>query len=134
MDSLSFKIVITPEKETALLAIPEICTDKIITLYYSSLFAGSQGVIKTYLTINKFLIPNLIHYLQSYVKGCHISQLVCNEKPLMRQLQARINLNYTPLSRLSTDLSIIPRSFKGHKYILCVIDEVTNYLITVPIH
>ena len=25
------------------------------------------------------------------------------------------------------------RSYKGHKYILCVIDEVTNYLITVPI-
>ena len=26
------------------------------------------------------------------------------------------------------------RSHKGHKYILCVIDEVTNSLITVPIH
>ena len=28
----------------------------------------------------------------------------------------------------------MPRSYKGHKFILCVIDEVTNYLITVPIH
>ena len=28
----------------------------------------------------------------------------------------------------------MPRSYKGNKYILCVIDEVTNYLITVPIH
>ena len=27
----------------------------------------------------------------------------------------------------------MPRSQKGHKYILCVIDKVTNYLITVPI-
>ena len=26
------------------------------------------------------------------------------------------------------------RSFKGHKYMLCIIDQVTNYLITVPIH
>ena len=26
------------------------------------------------------------------------------------------------------------RSQKGHKFILCVIDEVTNYLITVPIY
>ena len=25
------------------------------------------------------------------------------------------------------------RSCKGHKFILCIIDEVTNYLITVPI-
>ena len=28
----------------------------------------------------------------------------------------------------------MPRSYKGNKYILCVIDEVTKYLITVPIH
>ena len=28
----------------------------------------------------------------------------------------------------------MPRSYRGHKFILCIIDEVTNYLITVPIH
>ena len=37
------------------------------------------------------------------------------------------------MSRLSMDLKVMPRSHKGHKYILCIIDEVTNYLITVPI-
>ena len=31
------------------------------------------------------------------------------------------------------DLKVMPRSQKSHKFILCVIDEVTNYLITVPI-
>ena len=46
----------TSKKETAFVAVPEICADKIIILYYSSLFPGHQGVIKTYLTINgKFL-------------------------------------------------------------------------------
>ena len=44
LDSLLFKI--TPEKETAVLPVPEVCTDKIITLYHSSLFVGHQGVIK----------------------------------------------------------------------------------------
>ena len=72
----------TPEKETAVLGVPEICADKIITLYHASLFAGHKGVIKTDLTIsNKFFIPNLIHYLRSCIKGCHICQLTCNEKP-----------------------------------------------------
>ena len=28
----------------------------------------------------------------------------------------------------------MPRSYKGHKYILCIIDEITNYLIMIPIH
>ena len=57
-----------------------------------------------------------------------------NEKSLTRQLQTRINLNYRPLSRLSLDLKVMPRSGKGHKFILCIIDEVTNYLIMVPIY
>ena len=46
----------------------------------------------------------------------------------------RINLNYTLLSRMSMDLKVMPRSYKGHQYILYIIDEVTNYFITVPIH
>ena len=113
LDSLLFKI--TPEKETAVLAVLETYANKIITLYNSSLFAGHQGVIKTYLTINdKFCIPNLIHYLRSYIKGCHMCQLACNEKPPARQLQTRINPNYIPLSRLSMDLKVMPRSHKGH--------------------
>ena len=57
LDSLLFELVTTPEKETALLAIPETYAGKIITLHHSSLFAGHQGVIKMYLTIgDKFLI------------------------------------------------------------------------------
>ena len=133
LDSLSFKI--TPKKETVVLAIPETCVDKMIALYHSSLFAGHQGVIKTYLTMSdKFFIPNLIHYFRSYIKERHLCQLVCNENPPPTQLQARINPNYMPLSRLSMDLKGIPRYYKEHKFILCIINEVTNYLITVPIY
>ena len=94
---------------------------------------GHQGVIKTYLTISdKFFIPNLIHYLRSYIKGCHLSQLVCNERLSHRQLQTRINPNYVPLCRLSMDLKVMPRSLKGHKFILCIL-EVTNDLSMLPI-
>ena len=67
------------------------------------------------------------------MKGCNICQLACNEKPPARHLQTRINPKYIPLSRLAMDLNIMSRSLKGHKFILCIIDEVTNYLITIPI-
>ena len=77
LDSLLFKLVTIPDRETALLAIPEICMDKIITLYHTSLFAGCQGVIKTYLIINdSFFVPGLMHYLRSFIKGCHSCQLI----------------------------------------------------------
>ena len=46
LDSLLFKI--NTEKETSVLAVPEACIDKIITLYHVNLFAGHQGVIKTF--------------------------------------------------------------------------------------
>ena len=61
LDSLLFKIMVMLDKETAVLVIPELCTDNIIALYHSSLFAGHQGVIKT--IYDKFFTPNLIHYL-----------------------------------------------------------------------
>ena len=104
-------------------------------LYDASLFAGHQVVLKTYLTISdNFFVPNLMPYLRSYLKACHICQLARNDKPPLRQLQTRISLNYRPMSRFSMDLKVMPRSQKGCHYIFCVIDEVTNYLITTPIY
>ena len=44
LDSLLFKLVTTPDRESVLLAIPEICADKIITLHQSSLFWDSKGL------------------------------------------------------------------------------------------
>ena len=134
LDSLLFKLTTVPGKESAVLAIPEVCADKIITLYHLNLFAGHQGVIKMYLTMSdRFYIPNLMHYLRSYIKGCHICQLNRKDKLPERQLQPRIYLNYRPLSRLSMDLKVMPKSYKGDRYILCVIDKVTNYIIAAPV-
>ena len=88
LDQLMFKLIMIPDKEKALLAIPESCRDKIISLYHNSLFAGHQGVIKTYLTMtSKLFIPNLMHYLRAFLKACHICQLSRNDKPPSRQLE-----------------------------------------------
>ena len=75
-----------------------------------------------------------MHYLRSFLSTCHTCQLFRNDKLPSRQLETRINLNYRPMSRLSMDLKVIPRSQKGHWYILCVVDEMTNYLITTPLY
>ena len=135
LDSLIFKLVTMPDKEAAVLVIHEICVDKVIALYHTSLFADHQGVVKMYRTMrNKFFILNLMHYLRSFIKGCHICQLSRSNKLPTRQLQPQIYLNYRPLTKLSMDLKVMPRSQKGHKFILCIIDEMIHYLITVPLH
>ena len=83
---------------------------------------------------DKFFVPDFMHYLHSKIRGCHIFQLSKKDKIPTRHFQKRINLNYRPLSRLSIDLKVMSKSHGGHKFILCVIDEVTNCLITMPIH
>ena len=67
LDSLLFKIITTPEKETVLLAIPEVCIDKIITLYHSSLFAGHQGVLRTYLTSKQQILYPRLNSLFAFI-------------------------------------------------------------------
>ena len=90
LDSLLFRLNL--EKERVLLAIPEMCVDQIITLYHSSLFADHQGIVKTYLTMaDKFFIPDLMYYLHSYIRGCHICQLSKKDKIPTRHFQKRIN-------------------------------------------
>ena len=63
LDSLLFKLTTIPVKEIALMATPEMCVDKIINLYHSNLFAGHQGVIKTYLTMNDMFFYSKSHAL-----------------------------------------------------------------------
>ena len=134
LDSLLFKLTTIPGKETALLAIPETCADKIIILLSFKLICRISRSHKMYLTISdRFYIPSLMHYLRSYIKGCHICQLNRKDKLSERQLQPRTNLNYRPFLRLSMDLKVMPKLYKGNRYILFVIDELTNYIITAPV-
>ena len=38
------------------------------------------------------------------------------------------------MSRLSMDLKMMPKSQKGHQFILCMIDKMMKYLITAPLY
>ena len=67
-----FKLVTTPDKEAAILAIPEICIDKIIALYHTSLFTGHQGVVKTYITYVNVLISNYTYKHITFKKGEYV--------------------------------------------------------------
>ena len=117
LDSLIFKLVMTPDKEAAVLVIPEICIDTIIALYHTSLFAGHQGVVKTYLTMkDKFFIPNLRHYLRSFIKGCHICQLSRSDKLPTRQF----------LKFKFSNLTVILLVFFNFSQVLSLVCQLSN--------
>ena len=86
--------------------------------------------------IHKFLprqtdIDKILHIIQRKVlKGTHL---------LVEIKEIQAGYLHSPYfkeiyqSWLSMDLKVMPKSQKGHKYVLFVIDEVTNFLIMVPI-
>ena len=38
------------------------------------------------------------------------------------------------MTKLNLDLKVMPRSYKGHKFILVFIGEVTNFMVKIPIY
>ena len=48
-----------------------------------------------------------------------------------RQLQHRINPNYNAMTRVSMDLKVMLRSYKGYTFTLVVIDKVTNFMVKI---
>ena len=84
LDSLLFKLITIPEKEAALLAIPETCADKIITLYHSSLFVGHNKDIPDN---NWQILYTRPHALFAFLhKGYHICQLSRKDKTPTRAI------------------------------------------------
>ena len=73
-----------------------------------------------------------MQFPRAYIKGCHIYQLHRNEKP--KQLQHRIIPIYKAMTRHSIDFKVMPRSYRGFIFILVVINEVANFMVTIPIH
>ena len=55
---------------------------------------------KMYLTMkDKFFVPGLMHYLRSFIKGCHICQLARPDKPTIAplnffELQTIVKIEY----------------------------------------
>ena len=64
-----------------------VCRQDNYTLSFKSVH-WTSSVIKTYLTTaDKFFIPDIMHYLYSYIKGCHICQLSMKGKSPTRHLK-----------------------------------------------
>ena len=135
LDDLLFKISKSEtEYPEPKLCIPESCVDAILDLYHSSILAGHQGTLKCFLTISdRFYIPNLAHYIRMYIASCHRCQMIKQGKSKQRYREGRIFLNYRPMSKVSMDIKYMPKAGNGMKFILVIIDDNLNYMVTVPL-
>ena len=75
-----------------------------------------------------------MHYVRCFLKGCQICQLHKVGPTHQMQVENRINLNYTSMSKLICDIINMYRASKVHCFIPLVRDETTNYLVTIPLY
>ncbi len=130
LDTLLFKISDKSEDNDPKLCIPTAKVDLILRWYHNSVLGGHQGMTKCILTIRKrFHIPELARHVRAYITGCHICQQFKKRK-YNRPFEQRVNINVPSLTKFSMDLKHMPQSRKGHKFILVIICEVSNYIIT----
>ena len=108
--------------------------DLVLDHYHSSLLGGHQGMNKTLMTLQeRFFCPRLGDIVRSYIVSCHVCQLFKNSKRFDRPfLQRKYDINQGTMTCISMDIKHMPGSSTGHNYILVMLCEISNFMVTAP--
>ena len=119
----------------AVLCIPPSKIDFILDMYHGTLIGGHQGMNKTLRTLSsRYYCPRLADYIRAYIVGCHTCQLFKNSKRFQRPLQKRTyDISQPALANVSMDIKYMPKSNRGYKYMVVILCEITNFLVTHPL-
>ena len=122
------------DRSTLQLVVPETIVDTIISKYHDNLLSNHQGVMRTYLTIRKtFYFRNMFQRISNYVQACLRCQQFRGKTDKLRQYFPRIPDSYRPFDRLSMDFKTMPTSVSGFKHLMVLCDEITRFVICVPL-
>ena len=135
LGTLLFKL--TPNKlgvMNPVLCVPPSKMDLVLDHYHSSLLGGHQGMNKTLMTLQeRFFCPILGDIVRSYIVSCHVCQLFKNSKRFDRLfLQRKYDINQGTMTCISMDIKHMPGSSTGHNYILVMLCEISNFMVTAP--
>ena len=119
----------------AVLCIPPSKIDFILDMYHGTLIGGHQGMNKTLRTLSsRYYCPKLADYTRAYIVGCHTCQLFKNSKRFHRPFHKRVyDISQPALANVSMDIKYMPKSTKGYNYMLVILCEITNFLVTIPL-
>ena len=135
LGTLLFKL--TPNRigeMNPVLCVPPSKMDLVLDHYHSSLLGGHQGMNKTLMTLQeRFFCPRLGDIVRSYIVSCHVCQLFKNSKRFDRPfLQRKYDINQGTMTCISMDIKHMPCSSTGYKYILVMLCEISNFMVTAP--
>ena len=118
----------------SVMCIPPSKIECILDYYHSFIIGGHQGITKTLQTLNsRYYYPRMGDYVRSYIVGCHMCQLFKDSKRFHRPFQKRVyDISQPALTNVSMDIKYMPKSTKGFKFLLVILCEITNFLVTHP--
>ncbi|GFW98866.1 transposon Ty3-I Gag-Pol polyprotein [Trichonephila clavipes] len=117
------------------LVLPRCRIDKVMKLAHESVFGGHMGVKKTKERIKyNFFWPNMSGEIAEFVQTCKGCQLRKPEKIGDRAPITPIVRPELPFEIVNIDVigPITPPSGRGHKYVLCMMDQHTRWPEAVP--
>ncbi|GFV38535.1 hypothetical protein TNCV_2221141, partial [Trichonephila clavipes] len=118
------------------LVLPRCRIDKVMKLAHESVFGGHMGVKKTKERIKyNFFWPNMSGKIAEFVQTCKGCQLRKPEKIGDRAPITPIVRPELPFEIVNIDVigPIQPPSGRGHKYVLCMMDQHTRWPEAVPL-
>ena len=108
---------------------------QILYEFHDAPIGGHKGMNKTYRAIkSRYTWPNMRQEIEEYVKKCRSCQLNKVLKPRKKAPMEITTTTGLPFERCSSDIvGPLPVTQKGNKYILTFQDDLSKYVIGVPI-
>ena len=133
-NKLLYQVVKRNDECVELLLVPRPFVQSVLQLAHSHLLGAHLGVEKTLDRIKaRFHWPGVKRAVEDYCRSCPECQQVA-PKPHFRGPLIPLPIISVPFSRIAMDLvGPLPKSSRGHQYILVILDYATRYPEAIPL-
>ena len=118
------------ENDQTQLMVPKQLRAKVLNLAHASILGAHMSYLKTIKRIgSKFSWPSMCSDTKRFVQSCEICQKTCSQSVVKKAPLQTLTLAEHPFQHVYIDLigEIVPKSDRGHRWILCLVDGATRY-------
>ena len=135
-NKLLYRVATEKNSQHTQLVLPKKVRESVLKIGHESLMSGHLGIGKTKDRIlSSFWYPGITMDIVRYCKSCDICQRTIDKSRVPKVPLGQMPIINTPFERIAVDLigEIKPKSNRGHRWILTVVDYATRYPEAVPL-